>query len=272
MGLASLFRKKTNYFNKTITPQCAYCQFGKRTKDGGKILCDKKGIMDETASCNKFIYSPLKRIPVKQLEIEGALTDEEMFVEISEEEAAAKEAAAKEAAAKERAAEEAAAKAKAEQEAKAKQAAEEAEAAEKAKKEAEDAKRAAEEEAKRIAEEAEAAAKAEEAKRLAAEADAAKAAAKAEEDAKRAAANDDLMKQLAKEAEDAAKGAQDDDFSDLDELDAIPMEEVTAPKDEGAMKSSKPHLTDDAPQMPGSASSLSNSILAESLKKGKKKN
>ncbi len=256
MGLASLFRKKTNYFNKSITPQCAYCQFGKRTKDGGKILCDKKGIMNETASCNKFVYSPLKRIPVKQLEIEGALTEEEMFVEISEEEAAAKEAAVKAAAEKERAQEEAAAKARAEEEAKR---AAEAEAAARA-----------EEEARRAAAEAEAAAKAEEAKRLAAEAEAAAAAAKAEEEAKHAAAEAEAaMKQAAAQAEALAQPAAEDEFADLDELDAIPMEEVVAAKDEGAMKSEKPHLTD-APSMPGSASSLSNSILAESLKKGKK--
>ena len=257
MGLASLFRKKTNYFNKSITPQCAYCQFGKRTKDGGKILCDKKGIMNETASCNKFVYSPLKRIPVKQLENEGALTDEEMFVEISEEEAAAKEAAVKAASEKERAQEEAAAKARAEEEAK--RAAAEAEAAARA-----------EEEARRAAAEAEAAAKAEEVKRLAAEAEAAAAAAKAEEEAKRAAAEAEAaMKQAAAQAEALAQPAAEDEFADLDELDAIPMEEVVAAKDEGAMKSEKPHLTD-APSMPGSASSLSNSILAESLKKGKK--
>lgn len=84
MGLADLFKKKANYFDSKITPQCAYCQFGKRTKNGGRILCEKKGLVEETASCGKFIYSPLKRVPVKQLEIEGALTDEEMYVEVSD--------------------------------------------------------------------------------------------------------------------------------------------------------------------------------------------
>lgn len=84
MGLADLFKKKANYFDAKITPQCAYCQFGKRTKNGGHILCEKKGLVDETSSCGKFIYSPLKRVPVKQLEIEGALTDEEMYVEVAD--------------------------------------------------------------------------------------------------------------------------------------------------------------------------------------------
>lgn len=97
MGLASLFQKKTNYFDKKITPQCGYCQFGKRTGNG--VFCDKKGLVAETDACNKFVYSPLKRIPVKQLNIEGALTDEEMYVEVKEDdqpEESKKEASAEE--------------------------------------------------------------------------------------------------------------------------------------------------------------------------------
>ncbi len=155
MGLASLFRKKTNYFRTTIEPQCAYCQYGSRGKseDSSMILCDKKGPMKETDSCKKFCYSPLKRIPVKQLNIEGIDSASEMYVEINEEELAAKQAAAAKAeaaekaraekkAAEAKAQEEAAAKAKAEAEAKAK-----AEAEAKAKAEA-DAKAKAEAEAK----------------------------------------------------------------------------------------------------------------------------
>ncbi len=84
MGLADLFKKKANYFDSKMTPQCGYCQFGKRTKNGGRILCEKKGLVEETSSCGKFIYSPLKRVPVKQLEIEGALTEEEMYAEVAE--------------------------------------------------------------------------------------------------------------------------------------------------------------------------------------------
>ncbi len=141
MDLSSLFGKKTNYFNKKIEPQCAYCQFGRRTKDDGRILCEKQGLMDETKSCNKFAYSPLKRIPVKQMNIEGALSDEEMYAEINEEELEEKAKAAK---------------AAADAEAKAAEEAAKAEAAAKAQAEAEAAARAAEEAAR-----AEAAAKAE---------------------------------------------------------------------------------------------------------------
>ncbi len=163
MDLSSLF-KKTQYFNKKIEPSCSYCQFGKRTKDGGKILCEKQGLMEETASCPKFTYSPLKRIPVKQLENEGAVADEEMYVEVKEENAAAsgaKNKADAEAATKAQAEAEAAAQAQAEAEAAA-QAQAEAEAAAQAQAEAEAAARAQAE--------AEAAAQAEEAARAAEEA------------------------------------------------------------------------------------------------------
>lgn len=82
MGLLSLFQKKTYYFDKKIPPQCAYCAYGKRTTDGGRILCEKQGLMEENTSCGKFLYDPLKRIPTKQLQIEGALTEEELYREL----------------------------------------------------------------------------------------------------------------------------------------------------------------------------------------------
>lgn len=85
MGLLDIFKKKTYYFDKNMPPKCAYCYYGKRTKDGGRILCEKQGLMEETSSCNKFLYEPLKRIPTKQLNIEGALTEEEMYLELPEE-------------------------------------------------------------------------------------------------------------------------------------------------------------------------------------------
>ncbi len=95
MGLADLFQKKTNYFDKKITPQCSYCQHGKRTKDGNRILCANKGLMEETSSCNKFIYSPLKRVPVKQLNNEGFVADEEMYIEVADDDTTEQENAKK---------------------------------------------------------------------------------------------------------------------------------------------------------------------------------
>ena len=80
MGLFSFF-KSGNYFDKNITPKCDYCRHGKRSKDGNKVICEQRGIVDTTYSCNKFIYSPLKRIPVKQLNFVGSLADEDLYSE-----------------------------------------------------------------------------------------------------------------------------------------------------------------------------------------------
>lgn len=93
MGLSSLFQRKNNYFDKKITPQCGYCQFANRTKAENSVLCTKTGTFwDEKNSCPKFVYSPLKRVPVKQLKNEGIVSDEEIYVEVKDEEPAAKPA------------------------------------------------------------------------------------------------------------------------------------------------------------------------------------
>ncbi|MCR5111557.1 MAG: hypothetical protein K6B38_11745 [Ruminococcus sp.] len=81
MGLFSIFSGGAKYFDKHIEPKCDYCQFGKRTKDGNKVLCEKRGLVEQTYSCNKFIYSPLKRIPVKQLNFVGSIADEDIYIE-----------------------------------------------------------------------------------------------------------------------------------------------------------------------------------------------
>lgn len=36
---------------------------------------------DREFSCGKFVYSPLKRIPVKQLNFVGSLADEDIYIE-----------------------------------------------------------------------------------------------------------------------------------------------------------------------------------------------
>lgn len=80
MDLLSFF-KGGKYFDKNIQPKCDYCQFGKRAKDGNKVLCEKRGLVDCNYSCGKFVYSPLKRIPVKQLNFVGSLADEDIYIE-----------------------------------------------------------------------------------------------------------------------------------------------------------------------------------------------
>lgn len=81
MGILSFFKSSGNYFDKKITPKCDYCQYGKRTNAGNKILCEIKALVDPNFSCNKFVYSPLKRIPVKQLNSVGILDDEQLYTE-----------------------------------------------------------------------------------------------------------------------------------------------------------------------------------------------
>ena len=84
MGLFDVFSKGGKYFGKAIEPRCEYCDFGKRSSDGDKVLCTKKGMVDASFHCPKFVYSPLKRIPVKQLERVGWLEgdyDEKNFDE-----------------------------------------------------------------------------------------------------------------------------------------------------------------------------------------------
>lgn len=81
MSILSIFKSGGNYFNKKITPKCDYCQYGKRTNAGNKILCEIKALVDPDFSCNKFVYSPLKRIPVKQLNSVGILDDEQLYTE-----------------------------------------------------------------------------------------------------------------------------------------------------------------------------------------------
>ncbi len=80
MDLFSIF-KGGKYFDKHMAPKCDYCQFGRRAKDGNKVLCEKRGLVDCNYSCSKFIYSPLKRIPVKQLNFVGSLADEDIYIE-----------------------------------------------------------------------------------------------------------------------------------------------------------------------------------------------
>ena len=84
MGLFDVFSKGGKYFGKAIEPKCEYCEHGKRSSDGNKVLCTKKGMVDAEFHCPKFQYSPLKRIPVKQMQRVGWLEgdyDEKEFRE-----------------------------------------------------------------------------------------------------------------------------------------------------------------------------------------------
>ena len=99
MGLFDVFSKGGKYFGKAIEPKCEYCDYGKRSSDGNKVLCTKKGMVDAGYHCPKFLYSPLKRIPVKQLERVGWLEgdydekDDEAIAKKAAEQKAANDAA-----------------------------------------------------------------------------------------------------------------------------------------------------------------------------------
>ena len=151
MGLFDVFSKGGKYFGKAIEPKCEYCDYGNRSKDGNKVLCTKKGLVDAGYHCPKFLYSPLKRIPVKQLERVGWLEgdyEEKDFDEIKKQKEAAEQQAVAEV---KQAAAEMTAKAKAEADAIRKKAEEEA-AAIRRKAEADAAKKTAE--AAKLAEQA----------------------------------------------------------------------------------------------------------------------
>ncbi len=50
-------------FKKDISPACVYCGIGQASEDGSVVLCKKKGIMQPSSNCKKFVYDPLKRKP-----------------------------------------------------------------------------------------------------------------------------------------------------------------------------------------------------------------
>ena len=54
---------KRKAFGQNIEPRCEYCQNGHESADGRMILCPRKGIVERSASCRKFCYDPLRRIP-----------------------------------------------------------------------------------------------------------------------------------------------------------------------------------------------------------------
>jgi len=61
---------KKKLFGNNIKPACKYCEYSKKIGGGeesGKMECVKFGEVKTYDSCKKFEYSPLKRIPKKEL-------------------------------------------------------------------------------------------------------------------------------------------------------------------------------------------------------------
>jgi hypothetical protein len=55
--------KKVSLFSNDITPACEYCEYGAASSDGTMVECVKKGTVSPYFRCNKFRYSPIRRIP-----------------------------------------------------------------------------------------------------------------------------------------------------------------------------------------------------------------
>lgn len=57
---------KKQLLGGNIEPKCQYCLFGTSVPESDTVLCPKKGVLDKDASCKKFRYDALKRIPKQQ--------------------------------------------------------------------------------------------------------------------------------------------------------------------------------------------------------------
>ena len=52
-------------FGKNIKPACKYCEAGVKGDNDNSIICGVFGEVKSDDACAKFVYAPLKRIPVK---------------------------------------------------------------------------------------------------------------------------------------------------------------------------------------------------------------
>lgn len=57
---------KKKLFGNNIKPACRYCLNCKQDENN-KLTCDKYGEVQSYDSCKNYEYSPLKRIPKKEL-------------------------------------------------------------------------------------------------------------------------------------------------------------------------------------------------------------
>lgn len=57
-------------FGANIVPACEYCEHVMQSFDGNKKLCDKRGVVEASHKCRRFVYDPLKREPRKPLPVE----------------------------------------------------------------------------------------------------------------------------------------------------------------------------------------------------------
>ena len=61
---------KKKLFGNNIKPACKYCELSSKLpgdEEGIRLNCSKFGQVKPYDSCKKFIYSPLKRVPTKEI-------------------------------------------------------------------------------------------------------------------------------------------------------------------------------------------------------------
>lgn len=53
----------SKYFDKSISPACAYCLYSRPLSGGSEVFCMAKGFRDPDDDCRSYKYDPLKRTP-----------------------------------------------------------------------------------------------------------------------------------------------------------------------------------------------------------------
>ena len=65
-------------FKKRIEKSCSYCAYCTKLNDE-QALCIKKGVVELSGKCRKFLYDPCKRIPVRQKTIDFQKYDQDDY-------------------------------------------------------------------------------------------------------------------------------------------------------------------------------------------------
>ena len=69
---------KNEEFIQSEYPKCCrVCEKGKLSFDQSSVLCSKMGVMDPEDCCKKFVYDPLKRVPLQPKGIDLGFSAEE---------------------------------------------------------------------------------------------------------------------------------------------------------------------------------------------------
>jgi len=66
-------------FRKKIEPRCAYCKES-RTLSEREAACRYKGVVPLTASCAKFRYDPMKRVPPPPVQLRGGYSPDDFKI------------------------------------------------------------------------------------------------------------------------------------------------------------------------------------------------